>query len=492
MPSLRPSSASTGRLRRMVTAPQRHPQLWLALICLIALAAYLVTSIVKFNRLRDGMDITIFDQAIRSFAQGHAGYTTLKAPGMPIFGDHFHPIILTMVPLYWLWDDPRMLLIAQGICIAWAGWLLGRLAIRRLGPGTGLLIAAGFLCGIGTQYAIIFDFHELVLATPLMAMALASFIEARWTACWVWSASLMVAKEDMCFLVGGIALAMLVRRHWVRGLSLGIFAVAWTAIAVFVVVPAFNPDHVYPYLHAVGAVAVAGVQTSAHGAWFGPLKTLGSAVILLSGTAFVALRSPLIWAFVAPFLTRAVSKNPQHWTTGFHYNLLPMLVACYAFVEAWPRLVDAAGRTLPGRRGTLRRWWRAVALPMVGIVALASIPLGPLWHEWTIGRCRDECRVFPAALAQLPAGSRVATDVYLTSHVAAHADVSQWRPPDYLDDRGQPVTPDWLLLDRETISYQNKDSHWVDQFLADPVVRGTRYEVVWQRDPMVILRPAHS
>lgn len=476
--------------RRIWEAPVRHPQLWLAGLSIVALTAYLLTSIVKFNRLRDGMDITIFDQAIRSFSEGHLGYTTLKAPGMPIFGDHFHPIILAMVPLYWIWDDPRMLLIAQAVCIAWAGWLLGRLAIRRIGPAAGLLIAAAFLCGIGTQYAIIFDFHELVLATPLMAFALASFIEGRWTACWLWSASLMTAKEDMCFLTGGIALAMLMRRQWLRGLSLGIFAVAWTALAVFVVVPAFNPDGVYPYLHAVGAVAVSGVQASAHGAWFGPLKTLGSAAVLLSGTAFVAVRSPLIWAFVAPFLTRAVSKNPQHWTTGFHYNLLPMLVACYAFVEAWPRLVAVSARVLPGRRGALQRWWRRLALPVVGVVAAVSIPLGPLWHEWTIGRCRDECSTFPLAQAQLPADARIAADVYLTSHLTTHDEVSQWRPPDYLDDRNQPVDPQWLLLDRETISYQNKDNHWVDAFLADPVVRGVRYEVVWEHDPMVILRPA--
>ncbi len=481
-----PPVGRVDRLRRLVA---RHDQLLLVVLATLALGWYSVTSITKFNRLRSGMDLTIFDQAIRSFASGQLGLVPLKSPGVSIFADHFHPIILTMVPLYWIWADPRMLLLAQAVCVALAGWMMGRLAIRMLGPHTGLVLALAWFCAFGVQGAVVFDFHEVVLGLPLLALALAAFVDHRWTACWWWSASLMLVKEDTCFLVGGIALAMLVRRRWARGLGLGVFSVAWTAVAVFVVIPHFSPTHSYSYLDATSTITVAGVQSSSHGVWFGPVQTLGTAVVVLAAGAFVALNSPLIWAFVGPFAVRAVSRNPQHWTLSFHYNILPMLVVCYGFIEAWPRLQARAVRG-HGRSRRCFRLWARFAVPFTLVMALVSVPTGLMVHEWRLGSCGAQCPAFRNATEQIPPGARVAADVYLTSHLTASNEVSQWRPPDYVDDLGKPVDVDWLVLNRETISYDNEKNHWVDAFLAHPVVRNMHYQEVWREGPVVVLKRA--
>ncbi|WP_121587977.1 DUF2079 domain-containing protein [Propionibacterium australiense] len=474
----------------------RHCTGLLALMCLLALTAYLAVSLLKYARLGDGMDLTIFDQAIRSLAHGEPGYTAMKSPGMSIFGDHWHPIIAVLAPFYWLWDDPRTLLIAQALCVAWADWVLGRLAQRRVGTGPALAITAAWLCALGTQSAVIFDFHEVALGLPLLAYALSAFCQQRWGRFWVLTASLMLVKEDMCFLVGGLAIALLVRRRIRAGLGLGIFAVAWTAAAVFVVIPRFNPNHVYAYLGSLGTVTVEGVQDTGHPAWYGPLATIGTAAILLAATGFVAARSALIWGFIGPFAMRALSKNPQHWTTGFHYNLLPMLVACFAFVDAWPALVARAEALGSGQAGGLRaravRAWRALALPVVVLVALVSIPTGAVLHDLTGEPCRAACAELDEATAMVPAGSWVGADVYLTNHLTDRFEVSQWRPTDgYLDDLGKPVDPDWLVLNLETISYENESDAWVRDFLADPVVRGTRYDVRWAGDAIVVLQRAN-
>ena len=55
----------------------------------------------------------IFDQAIRDYAHFRAPIVPLKGPGYNLLGDHFHPLIAVLAPLYWIWDDARMLLIAQ-------------------------------------------------------------------------------------------------------------------------------------------------------------------------------------------------------------------------------------------------------------------------------------------------------------------------------------------------------------------------------------------
>ncbi|WP_316670458.1 DUF2079 domain-containing protein, partial [uncultured Propionibacterium sp.] len=370
-------SARAGRARAWLDG---HCIALLALLCAAALAAYVTVSLLKYARLGDGMDLTIFDQAIRSLAHGGPGCTTMKSPGMSIFGDHWHPIIAALVPLYWVRDDPRVLLVVQALCVVWAGWVLGRLARRRAGAGPALAVTAAWLCGIGVQSTITFDFHEVALGAPLLAHALSAFCRGRWRRFWALAAALMLVKEDMCFLVGGLAIALLVRRRIRAGLTLGAFAVAWTVVAVLVVIPRFNPNHVYPYLGSLGTVTVQGIASETHPGWYGPLTTLGTAGLLLAATGFVAARSALVWGFIGPLAVRAASKNPQHWTAGFHYNLLPMLVLCFAFVDAWPALVERAAalraRGAAGARARAVRVWRTLALPVMVADALVSVPTG--------------------------------------------------------------------------------------------------------------------
>lgn len=489
MPADPECSARAGRAR---TWPDEHCTALLALLCAAALAAYVTVSLLKYARLGDGMDLTIFDQAIRSLAHGGPGSTTMKSPGMSVFGDHWHPIIAALVPFYWVWDDPRVLLVVQALCVVWAGWVLGRLARRRVGAGPALAVTAAWLCGIGVQSAVTFDFHEVALGAPLLAHALGAFCRGRWGRFWALAASLLLVKEDMCFLVGGLAIALLIRRRVRTGLALGVLAVTWTAVAVLVVVPRFNPHHVYAYLGSLGTVTVQGVQPAAHPAWYGPLATLGTAAVLLAATGFVAARSALVWGFIGPLAVRAASKNPQHWTAGFHYNLLPMLVLCFAFVDAWPAFVERAAalraRGAVGARARAVRVWRALALPVVVAVALVSVPTGSVLHDLAGRPCGAACAELDEATAMIPDGSWVGADVYLTNHLSRRFEVSQWRPADgYLDDLGEPVDAAWLVLNRETTSYENESTGWVQAFLDDPVVRGAHYRVRWSGEAIVVL-----
>ena len=55
----------------------------------------------------------------------------LKAPGYNLLGDHFHPLIAVLAPLYWIWDDPRMLLLAQAALFAASMVPVARFAERR-------------------------------------------------------------------------------------------------------------------------------------------------------------------------------------------------------------------------------------------------------------------------------------------------------------------------------------------------------------------------
>ena len=138
-----------------------------------ALAFYLYHAFADQARfLTTGYDLGIFDQAIRAYAHFRAPMVPLKGAGYNIFGDHFHPIIAVLAPLYWVWDDLGVLLIAQAVLTAASIAVVYRFTRRRAGERFSLLVAAAYGFGWPLQALIDFDFHEVAFATPLAALAI--------------------------------------------------------------------------------------------------------------------------------------------------------------------------------------------------------------------------------------------------------------------------------------------------------------------------------
>jgi uncharacterized membrane protein len=83
----------------------------------------------------DAYDLGIFDQAVRHYAHFQAPLVTLKGDDYNIWGDHFHPIIALWAPLYWIWDNARMLVIGQGLVVAAAIFPLTNFLRRHMTRG---------------------------------------------------------------------------------------------------------------------------------------------------------------------------------------------------------------------------------------------------------------------------------------------------------------------------------------------------------------------
>ena len=106
----------------------------IAVITAGCLAFYLYHAFADQARyLTTGYDLGIFDQAVRAYAHFQAPMVPLKGAGYNIFGDHFHPIIALLAPLYWIWDNVGMLLIAQAALTAASIPVVYRFTRRRAG-----------------------------------------------------------------------------------------------------------------------------------------------------------------------------------------------------------------------------------------------------------------------------------------------------------------------------------------------------------------------
>lgn len=178
-------------------------QHWLlCVLVLFGVVAYSAFSLVRHGHFESGgYDLGLFDQAIWHYSRFEAPVSTIYLAGPAnVLSDHFSPILVVLVPFYWLWDNIDVLLIAQALLLAFAAvpiWLFVR---RRLGVVPAYCFAGAYLAYWGILQTVAFDFHEVAFAVPLIAFAILFADQERWR--WFFGCVfvLLLVKEDLAIL----------------------------------------------------------------------------------------------------------------------------------------------------------------------------------------------------------------------------------------------------------------------------------------------------
>ncbi len=342
--------------------------------------------------LTSGFDLGIFDQAVRAYAHGQLPVTPLKGVGFDLLGDHFSPIIALLAPFYRIWPSAGMLLVAQAALFALAVVPLARWAMREVGTWPAVVIGFCYGASWGVAAAAGFDFHEVAFGVPLTALSATALGERRLTAAALWALPLLLVKEDMGLTTAAVGILVAARGRRVLGLATAVAGLGGSLLEISVLIPMAS-HRGYTYLGNVlpgassvsSAWGVGGLHADAHAlvrAVAGlpnPVK-LETLLMLLAPTAFVALRSSLMWLAVPTLAWRFVSDNPSYWGTGYQYSAVLMPIVAAAFIEALARWRRS------GRRKSLMRsrFALGVALAVTAILLPSRPTFGVLYpSSWS-------------------------------------------------------------------------------------------------------------
>lgn len=434
-----------------------RPRLIGGVVAALAALAYGVLALRHHARFEvRSWDLAIFEQAIAAYARLDAPVVDVKGPGFHILGDHFSPITALVAPVYRLFPGPQTLLLVQVVLVAWALYVVTALAVRRLGPPVGAVV--GVLCAVsfGVQSAIDAEFHEVAFAAPLLALAGAAWVERRYTAVAAWSIPLVLVKEDL-----GITVVVVGALLWWAGekrlaVVTAAAGLAGFLLAVVVVLPAFNDAGSYAYTGNLGGdVGLLDTVLAEPG------TKLGALVLTLAITGFAALWSRWVLVVVPTFLWRFAGDVPTYWGIEWHYSLVLMPVVFCAAVEAFERLP--------------RLRWLVPIGAGVSVVLLIGSPLSELADPETY---RDTPRAAAAreAIALLPAGASVETDIALLSHVVTDHEA-------YWTGTIGDVTPDYVLFDTGVgIGSPLEPTTWAQ------TVHGGQWTTIYSEDGIVLAR----
>src|SRR5215207_9895966 len=198
-PSQRDAPAPTGAAaqRSMWAMPAPNSTVLLGGMIALFIGTFVWLTWLTHARLGTfGFDLGIFDQGVWLLSRFQDPFLTIR--GLPLFGDHGSYILLLVAPLYWIWADPRLLLLLQAVCLAIPAVSVYLIGTRRLGsPLAGLAVAAAYLAFPALQWAAVWHFHPETLAAAFLGLAALAADRQRWRQMAVWLGLALLCKEDV-------------------------------------------------------------------------------------------------------------------------------------------------------------------------------------------------------------------------------------------------------------------------------------------------------
>ncbi|WP_324615141.1 DUF2079 domain-containing protein [Nesterenkonia sedimenti] len=326
--------------------PAKH---WLSLCAVLAGAAalYLAHSLLRFRNFEArGYDLGIFDQAVRQYAQFDAPIVPIKGEGFHLLGDHFHPIIALLAPLYWIWDDPRVLNLAMIVLLVSAAVPVYLLVRDWFSHRVGILAAAAMLLWWPFQAFIDWDFHEIAFGVPIIGWVIWAIHHQRpWLAV-ILSSVLLLVREDMGATLMAIAVVLAIRRHWLPAAVLAIAGLVGLWIALGVVIPHFAADGEFSYWDytALGPSASAAAVFLLTQPWNAlPVLVDHYLKIALLTAHFLPLwllplASPYVLIGMPILLSRLFNDRLTVWGLVYHYDAILAVIFILAAFDTLRRI----------------------------------------------------------------------------------------------------------------------------------------------------------
>jgi uncharacterized membrane protein len=436
-------------------------------------------------------DLGIYDQAVWLLSRFHDPFVTVR--GLEFFGHHVNPILLVLVPFYWLGAGPLFLLSVQVVVQATGAIAIYLLARDRLHDRwLAVVLGAVLLLNPTYQWLTWEFFHPDALAIAPLLFAYWAARTERWRWFVVFAVIAVACKEDVALAVAVMGILIAVRGHRKIGLLTLAASVAWYVIATRVVIPLSNGIGPF-YDTFFGDLGKNPVEVGAHLATH-PHQAVDLATesdrvsyyeMMFAPVAFLPLLAIPTLLIAGPMLAVNVfSSFPYTREIRYHYSALVLVGIILATVEAIA--------------------WVAVKKPelvrfLVGLVAASSLaatvawgpsPIGVKYHSgiWPLQSDRQSAR--DAAVDLVPAGAPTSAIYNMLPHLAHRDQIYDFPVPwrnvnwgvhgEHLAD---PADVQWIVVDRREMSVD--DLGLLDRLTAH------QFHVVFDRDGIVVAKRVH-
>jgi uncharacterized membrane protein len=414
----------------------RWPVDLLALLCVIVFALVIFYfSIRQHDSFHThAFDMGYIDNVLWNTSQGRLFVNDFPDKPHNFLGEHFSPALIALAPLYWLWSDARVLFVAQSAALA-LSVLPCYCFVRRRYPRLALLVVIALLLQPALWAIALGEFHEIILAVPLLAWAFVALFDFRGRGqsigLWVGLLGALLVKEEVAVIAATVGLylvvAELIRRRRpsaeqlrgpgaATGAGLVVVALFWLGF-VLEVLPRLLPDAVSHWQDRFGDIAPTPLQgvirlvsdPAFTAGRFASAAKWQAVVRTLWPLALLPLLAPVIFSLALPVMGylllsgKASVSQLQFWYVA---PLLPVLFVATAAAIGWsPR----------GRARIL-----SILLVVASAAAYLLLGQGPLALQYEGARfdVNERTACGTRLLALIPADASLSAQDNLIPHLA--------------------------------------------------------------------------
>ena len=452
-------------------------------------AGYGALSVLRHQAFATGrFDLGNMVQAVWWTAHGHPlQMTNLHGKQISRLAAHVDPILAVFGPLWWIWPSPDLLLVVQAIAVAAGAWPVFLLARKHLASSrAGLGFALAYLLYPATGWLTLNEFHPVSLATPLLLFAFWYLDNDRLLPFALLGIAAAACKEEIGLVVAGFGVwYALSKRRRLAGAAIATLGIAWSAIAIGVVIPHFHAtgeSDFYGRYSEVGGSVGGIVKTG----FTDPVRILEAAfserdlrylLELAAPLAALCILAPLMLVAALPELAiNMLSATTTQTSIHFHYTagLIPPLVI---------------GAVLGAKR--LNRWTVPVAFAVVLAALIGNYRLGPIpgWRhvpggerfQATAARVTDHDRIAARALKLIPKSAVVSATNTLGAHLSARKRVLSF-----------PFVQDatWIAADETQPGYADRYAPLPTAIELASLRRNPDWRLVFEQDGVLIFNRA--
>ncbi len=327
----------------------------------LAIAGYTVyftaTSFLRYINFYTGrFDLGNMDQTIWNTIHGRIFQLTNPDGTNIISRLAFHAdfILVLLSPFYYIWQDPRMLLLIQTIVLASGAifvYLIGKDILKQ--KNISFIFALTYLIHPAINHANLYDFHGITLAVPLLLGAWYYILKKKYLVATVLLLLAGTTKEEVWMITGMFGIVFILRKQKLLGLLLAVFSFSMFYYLFFKAIPhAHGGSHfALSYYSDFGTTPATVIKNI----FLSPVKILS--IVFQNGRmwylfelffpfGFLSIFSPLFLLFAGPDLAVSLlSQNTQLHNIYFHYGAITipfiLLSAIYgvAFLQKkWKQL----------------------------------------------------------------------------------------------------------------------------------------------------------
>jgi uncharacterized membrane protein len=435
-----------------------------------------------------GFDLGIFDQGVWLLSRFRDPFVTIR--GLSLFGDHASYILVLVAPLYWLWADPRLLLLLQVVGLAIPAVCLYLIGSRRLGsPLAGLAIAAAYLAYPALQWAAIWSFHPETLAAGFLGLAALAADRRRWRPMAVWLGLALLCKEDVGLVVAGLGALLWIIGHPRVGRRTLAAGLGWFVLTALVLIPLTNgrpSPHLelnYGITGSGPTVLLEAVPTLAGNIWENLTEGTGDTYLLFIFAPLLGL--PLLdprWLLPAapPILLNLAATHGYQQEIRYQY-----LATAAPFLA----LAAIAGLRVVGRRRVVLA---SLLVALVAVAGFIDYRVGPAPWSKDFPRPAEDGPLMQArrqALGLIDPAGPVSAEYNLAPHLAHRTHIYEFPNPftapnwGFPGDRHQPAEVErlrYVVVERPLLG--EADAALLEQLRGQP-----QWRTVLDRQGIVVL-----